>query len=173
MSTHIIVDGYNLIRRSSDLAPLDRRDLQAGRDALIALLAQYKRVKKHRITVVFDGDGTPSLYPQRTNVQGVMVRYSTGGESADAVIERMARREGERAIVVSTDREVQHHSRRHRATVLDAEAFEQRLLMATSGGFGEDQDGDQSGWQATTRKKGPSRRTPKRKRRHLRKMRRL
>ena len=161
MSTHIIVDGYNLIRRSPDLAPLDRRDLQAGRDALIALLAEYKRVKKHRITVVFDGDGTPSLYPQRTNVQGVMVRYSTGGESADA------------AIVVSTDREVQHHSRRHRATVLDAEAFEQRLLMATSGSFGENQDGDQSGWQATTRKKGPSRRTPKRKRRHLRKMRRL
>lgn len=173
MSTHIIVDGYNLIRHSPDLAPLDREDLQAGRDALITMLAEYKRVKKHRITVVFDGADTPSLYPHRANVRGISVLFSARGELADGVIKRMARKEGERALVVSSDREVQRYSHRHRATVIDSGHFEQKLLMAGGNGLGAVYDGDETGWQATTRKKGPSRRTPKRKRRHLRKMRKL
>ena len=172
MSTHIIVDGYNLIRHSPDLAPMDRDDLKDGRDALITMLFDYKRVNKHRITVVFDGADTPSLYPHRANVRGITVLFSARGELADGVIKRMARKEGERALVVSTDREVQRYSQRHRATVMDSGHFEQKLLMA-GGGVAAGHDGDETGWQATTRKKGPSRRTPKRKRRHLRKMRKL
>lgn len=169
MSIHIIVDGYNLIRQSPELAPLDQADLQAGREALITMLAGYKRVKKHRITVVFDGSDTPSLYPQRSNEQGVTVVFSSGGELADAVIKRMAGRGGEGVIVVSSDRDIQRYCEQRRATVIDAGSFEQKLLLAGAvNGFGRDDD-DESGWQVTTRKKGPSRRPSRRKRRRLRK----
>ena len=55
MSLHIIIDGYNLIRQSGQLSMLDMQDLQLGREALVDMLAAYKRFKAHRITVVCDG----------------------------------------------------------------------------------------------------------------------
>jgi len=47
MAVHIIIDGYNLIRQSAELSRLDRRDLQHGREALLELLAAYKKIKRH------------------------------------------------------------------------------------------------------------------------------
>ena len=52
---HIIVDGYNLIRQSDILRLHERQGLEAGRKALVHLLAGYRRSRGHRITVVFDG----------------------------------------------------------------------------------------------------------------------
>ena len=52
---HLIVDGYNLIKQSPRLQALDAMDLQAGREALLELLADYRRRSHHQITVVFDG----------------------------------------------------------------------------------------------------------------------
>ena len=40
---HLIVDGYNVIRQSPRLQFLDVMDLQAGREALLELLAHYRR----------------------------------------------------------------------------------------------------------------------------------
>ena len=52
---HLIIDGYNLIRQSDVLRSHERQGLEAGRKALIRMLAGYRRVMGHRITVVFDG----------------------------------------------------------------------------------------------------------------------
>ncbi|MEQ8213875.1 MAG: NYN domain-containing protein, partial [Smithellaceae bacterium] len=52
---HIIIDGYNLIRQSDSLRRYERQSLEAGRQALISRLIEYKRKKGHKITVVFDG----------------------------------------------------------------------------------------------------------------------
>ena len=49
---HIIIDGYNLIRQSATFSRLDLEDMQTGREALIDALADYKKIKRHRITVV-------------------------------------------------------------------------------------------------------------------------
>ena len=65
MSLHIIIDGYNLIRQSKKLGDLDLQDIRLGRDALVEMLAMYKKFKAHRITVVFDGTGSCPSYPQR------------------------------------------------------------------------------------------------------------
>jgi len=54
MSFHIIIDGYNLIRQSCTLAAFDQKDLQLGREVLLDKLAAYKKIKHHKITVVFD-----------------------------------------------------------------------------------------------------------------------
>lgn len=45
MALHIIIDGYNLIRQSRQLAAFERMDLQTGREALLDQLAVSKKVK--------------------------------------------------------------------------------------------------------------------------------
>ena len=90
MAIHIIIDGYNFIRQSGELAALDRQDLQLGRDALVDMLAAYKKLRAHKITVVFDGTADPALFPSRDRAKGIAVRYSKGGESADDLIKRLA-----------------------------------------------------------------------------------
>jgi predicted RNA-binding protein with PIN domain len=130
MAIHIIIDGYNLIRQSPELAGMDRQDLQLGRDALVDMLAAYKKLKPHKITVVFDGAAEPSLYGSRDRVKGIAIRYSQGGESADDVIRRMASREKAKALVVSSDREVMTAAESAGATALDSAAFEEKMAMA-------------------------------------------
>jgi len=165
MAIHIIIDGYNLIRQSPELSALDIQDLQLGREALVDMLAVYKKLKPHKITVVFDGVKEPFLYGNRDRAKGIRLRFSHGGESADDVIRRMARRERERALVVSSDREVMAAAESAGAAAMDSNAFESKVIMARylSVKGGEEFDED-TGWKPTTRKKGPSRRLSKRKR---------
>ncbi len=165
MAIHLIIDGYNLIRQSPELSGMDRQDLQLGREALVDMLVAYKKLKPHKITVVFDGTAEPSLYGSRDRVRGIAIRYSQGGESADDVIRRMARREKAKALVVSSDREVMSAAESAGATVLDSAAFEEKIAMARYLAIKGGEETVSSGWVPTTRKKGPSRRLPKRKRR--------
>lgn len=165
MAIHIIIDGYNLIRRSPELAGLDRQDLQWGRDALVDLLVAYKKLKPHKITVVFDGTDEPTLYGSRDCAKGIGIVYSHGGESADDVIRRLANKEKAKALVVSSDREVMTAAELAGATVMDSAAFEDKIAMARYLAVkGDGEAIESTGWVPTTRKKGPSRRLPKRKR---------
>jgi hypothetical protein len=172
MAVHIIIDGYNFIRNSDSLRALDRQDIQLGREALVDLLAAYKRFRPHRITVVFDGTGAPEFPAARDRVKGITVRFSRSGETADAVIKRMAARERERALVVSSDRSIVRSASASRAAIIDASEFDQRLQLAAASGSPM-ADTDNDGWVPTTRKKGPARRLPKRRRRDRTKIRKL
>ena len=173
MSIHIIVDGYNLIRQSKSFRRLDRQSLELGRDALVDALSEYKKLKAHKITVVFDGAHTPYPAPDRDHVKGIRIVFSRSGDSADSVITRMARVEKEKALVVSSDRQVQRSSEAFGATSISAEEFETRIVLAVEmGAAGNDRD-EAQGWKPTTKKKGPSRRLPKRKRKHRSKIKKL
>ncbi len=165
MSLHIIIDGYNLIRRSSSLRAAEREELQHGRETLLQRLVRYRRIKPHRITVVFDGMGAPCGAQRRDRVAGIAVIFSGPGESADQVIGRLAVADGERALVVSSDGEVARSARSARASVIGAAEFEERLAQAdaTADDRGEDY-AEAEGWRPTTRKRGPGRRAPKRER---------
>lgn len=173
MSIHIIIDGYNLIRQSSSLRLLDHQDLQLGREALVDLLVKYKRIKHHKITVVFDGTKALSFSGHRDYINGIEIKFSRFGESADAVIKKIAAVEKEKALVVSSDREVVDSSCLSGAAVIGSNEFEQKLEMAAdSDGFnagGKDEDG----WIPTTKKKGPKRRLSKKKRRNRAKIKKL
>lgn len=172
MAVHIIIDGYNLIRNSATLNALDRQDIQLGREALVDRLAAYKRIRPHRITVVFDGTDAPEYAAARDQLKGIRVRFSRSGETADAVIKRMAARERERALVVTSDRSIANSASASRAAVIDSAEFEQRLLLAATAA-GPEEASEDSGWVPTTRKKGPRKRLPKRKRRNRTKIRKL
>lgn len=175
MALHIIVDGYNLIRQSHVMGPIDQQDLELGRQTLLERLAAYKRIKGHQITVVFDGAAQYSVFDRTDREKGINVRFSRHGESADAVIKRMARREGQRALVVSSDREVIGFSESHGAAVIESLEFEQKLEMAeymNMKGLSPESEAD-AGGRLDTRKKGPSKKPPKQKRRHQKKIQKL
>lgn len=162
---HIVIDGYNLIRQSPRFEQLDRQDLEAGRQALLDALVAYKRVKAHPITVVFDGSAAPAGMPRRDRHKGIELRFSQPGELADTVIKRMAGREGNRMLVVSSDREIAAYAEGKGAAVISAAEFEQRLMMARMMDLKGSDEGEPSpGWQPTTKKTGPAKRLPKRQR---------
>lgn len=166
MSLHIIIDGYNLIRQSDTFRFLDRQSMQMGREALVNMLAAYKKIKSHTITVVFDGAQAPPLAAQRDRVKGIVIKFSRSGETADTVIKRLARKERQKALVVSSDREVVDAAESYGAATIGTEAFENKIAMTRQlDGAAIDQD-DHKSWKPTTKKKGPSRRLSKRKRRN-------
>ena len=173
MSIHIIIDGYNLIRQSKQLSALDLQDIQLGREALIDMLAAYKKIKAHRITVVFDGTRSPLLALQRDRQKGITIVFSHRGESADAIIKQMARREGEKALVVSSDLDIVHTVEARGATTISAVDFENKLTLSNyAAGMEIDRDA-YSGWKPTTKKKGPSRRRSKKQRKTRARIRKL
>jgi predicted RNA-binding protein with PIN domain len=167
MGLHLIIDGYNLIRQSAALARVDRRDIAAGRGALLRRLAAYRRLKPHRVTVVFDGAGAPEGTPERDQAMGVRVVFSRQGETADTVIARMARQEAEKALVVTSDRGLARAAEAGGATVLDALEFEARVEMAVALGGEEGPREAETERRVSTRKKGQGHRLPKRERRTL------
>lgn len=167
MGLHLIIDGYNLIRQSAALARVDRRDIAGGREALLRRLAAYRRLKPHRVTVVFDGAGAPEGTPERDQAMGVRVVFSRQGETADTVIARMARQEAEKALVVTSDRGLARAAEAGGATVLDALEFEARVEMAVALGGEEGPREAETERRVSTRKKGQGHRLPKRERRTL------
>jgi predicted RNA-binding protein with PIN domain len=162
MGMHIIIDGYNLVRRSEELSRIDRIDIARGREALIEKLAAYRRLKPHRITVVFDGAGAPALSPGRDRAKGIGIVFSRGGESADAVIARMARQERATALVVSSDLAVVRSAQACGAAVIDSAEFEARLAMASALDGSDPAEAAPHERRVSTRKKGEGRRLPKR-----------
>ena len=171
MSIHIIIDGYNLIRQSGVLSSLDRQDLQQGREALVEMLSAYKKMKPHRITVVFDGGNAPPLTPKRDRVKGIEILFSRQGELADALIKKIASKEREKALVVSSDRDVADFAAAMGCATINAQAFEDRISMAVlMEEKGIEDDESSRGWVPTTKKKGPSKRLTKRARRNRKKI---
>ena len=173
MSIHIIIDGYNLIRQSATLSRLDQQDIMLGRDALVGMLAAYRKIKPHRITVVFDGHHSPAFSPTQDRRKGIAIRFSRKGESADDVIKRMAQKEREKALVVSSDVEVVDTVAACGAATINSALFEDKIKMSAQFDGLETEDEDRQGWTPTTKKRGPSRKLSKKQRRNRKKINKL
>jgi predicted RNA-binding protein with PIN domain len=172
MSIHIIIDGYNFIRQSMSPLLLKTRDLQQEREFLISLLAAWKRRRAHAVTVVFDGGRAPSDLARKDMLQGIEIIFSPAGQTADTVIKQLAAREKEKALVVSSDREIADFVSAQGAAVIDCAAFESRLKALpepqseTAGEPWPEEPDDHPVRPPSTRKNGPSFRLSK-KQRHL------
>lgn len=169
MAIHIIVDGYNLIRQSPAWSLLDRRDIALGREALITGLAAYRRIKPHRVTVVFDGVDAPGLSTARDVRHGIHILFSRRGETADAVIARMVRQEREKALVVSSDAAVARAAHACGAAAIDSREFEFRLTQAAEFQEADTFKEEPPPRRVNTRKKGTGYRLSKRVRHDLNK----
>jgi len=168
---HLIIDGYNVIRQSPRLQFLDVMDLQAGRQALLEMLALYRRRSRHQITVVFDGWQQGDLKESRDRYQGILIIYSRRGERADEVIKRLLRQERERSLVVTSDREIQICAEQARAAWIAAAQFELSYLHDSS--EAADPDAEANFPTRGACKKGPSRRLSKRLRQRQQRLKKL
>lgn len=168
---HLIVDGYNLIRQSAQLQLLDAMDLQAGREALLKILAHYRSRSHHQITVVFDGWQQGDLKESRDRYQGLLIIYSRRGERADEVIKRLLHQERERALVVTSDREIQGFAEQVKAAWINAGQFELSYLHEPAGATDHEAEADSAA--RGTRKKGPARRLSKRLRQRRQRLKKL
>jgi predicted RNA-binding protein with PIN domain len=173
MSIHIIIDGYNLIRQSHSFSDLDRQDIQVGREALLDALAAYRRIKLHKITVIFDGTNAPPFSQHENQIKGIKVKFSRKGELADSLIKRMVNREREKALVVSSDLDIVNFATAKGAATIGSSDFEERVTMAVYMDTKGLEREDEGGWVPSTLKKGPSKRLSKRKRRNRIKIRKL
>ncbi|UCD86792.1 MAG: NYN domain-containing protein [Desulfobacterales bacterium] len=166
MSVHIVIDGYNLIRQSPTLSAIEHRSLEEGREALLQRLVSYKKVRHHPVTVVFDGADADHSPDARSQWKGIRVLFSRPGELADSVIKRIVTQERERAVVVTSDRDITDFAAELGAATMDSVAFENKMNTAAHTEMNHtdffEEEGE--GWKPTTKKKGPSRRLTKRQR---------
>jgi uncharacterized protein len=131
-----LIDGYNVIRRDPALSSRETESLDAGRAALLHVVAAVARTSPDTFTVVFDGARRAGGMASGGRVE---VIFSRPPDHADDVLVRLAARWREGAVVVSSDRAVQDSARRAGATVLGAEEF----LAAITTPPGEDSGGDE------------------------------
>jgi predicted RNA-binding protein with PIN domain len=166
VSLHLVIDGYNVIRQSPRLRSIEVRSLEEGREALIQRLASYKRFKAHCITVVFDGAQACDLGQEKIRERGIDIVFSRHGELADTVIKSIVAKEGPRAVVVTSDKDVADYAAQHGAATIGSVDFELKMQMvgASDSPWRQPME-EEVGWKPTTKKKGPARRRSKRERR--------
>lgn len=105
----ILIDGYNVIKNTPGLARAEQVSQETGRESLLAQLRAKYRHTPHTVIVVFDGGGAVESTLAFTGLSRGRVVYTRRGETADAVIARLAAAEGElgrEVVVVSDDGEV-------------------------------------------------------------------
>ena len=85
---YLIVDGHSVIFAWPELWKLHARRSSLAREALVKQLRDYQDWTGVHVVVVFDGKGKKvEATSEPTDVQ---IFYSRSGQSADAIIERLA-----------------------------------------------------------------------------------
>ncbi len=98
---YLIVDGHSVIFAWPELRKLHARRSSLAREALIKQLRDYQDWTGVRVVVVFDGKGRKiETISEPAEVQ---VFYSRTGQTADAIVERLASKYAKRfELVVAT-----------------------------------------------------------------------
>jgi uncharacterized protein len=98
---YLIVDGHSVIFAWPELRKLHARRSSLAREALLKQLRDYQDWTGVRVVAVFDGKG--KKVDATSDPSEVQVFYSRSGQSADAIIERLASKYAKRyELVVAT-----------------------------------------------------------------------
>jgi predicted RNA-binding protein with PIN domain len=99
--SYLIVDGHSVIFAWPDLRKLHARRTALAREALSQRLRHYQDWTGVHVVVVFDGQG--ARVSASADPHDIQIFYSRQGQTADAIIERLASKYAERfRIVVAT-----------------------------------------------------------------------
>ena len=85
---YLIVDGHSIIFAWPELRKLHARRSSLGREALLKQVRDYQDWTGVHVVVVFDGKG--KKVEATSEPADVQIFYSRSGQSADAIIERLA-----------------------------------------------------------------------------------
>jgi len=124
-----IIDGNNVMGQT----PGWHRERPRARRALLDKLACFARVRKTRITVVFDGAPDRDL-PEGSAFKGVRVLYAHQGSDADTRIERLVESSSDPGglIVVTSDRRLSFAVRSSKAGTIRSGEFRRELENVVS-----------------------------------------
>ncbi len=127
MKIHILIDGYNLIRNYPPLSRAEKADFSQGRERLLEWLSLYRRTTPNPITVAFDGGQGDALAEGRDIFKGIKVLYSSRGQTADDIIKRLAKKDGGKILVVTSDQELGSYCRFFKTGWIRSEEFAHRI----------------------------------------------
>jgi predicted RNA-binding protein with PIN domain len=119
-----IVDGNNVMGQT----PGWHRNKSAARKSLLEKVAFFSRVRKVRVTVVFDGAPDPAV-PEASAFRGVKVFYAKPGSDADRRIEELvdSSKDPRGLTVVTSDRHLAFLVRSRGAAVIRSGEFRSQL----------------------------------------------
>ena len=127
MTIHILIDGYNLIRNYPPLSRVEKADFSQGREKLLEWLSLYRRKIPNPITVVFDGGKGEALAEGSDIYKGIKILYSSQGLTADDIIKRLAKKDGGKILVVTSDQELGSYGRFFKVGWIRSEEFAHRI----------------------------------------------
>ncbi len=123
----LLIDGYNLLHAVGIIGRgIGPGGLERSRLALLNFLVESLDPKEAATTtVVFDAQQAPPGAPRAMDHRGIAVRFSTGYEDADAMIDELIRADSapRRLTVVSSDHQVQRSARRRKARAVDSDVW--------------------------------------------------
>ncbi len=91
---YLIVDGHSIIFAWPELRKLHARRSSRARETLVKQLRDYQDWTGIRVVVVFDGKGRN--IETASGPADVQIFYSRSGQTADAIIERLASKYAQR-----------------------------------------------------------------------------
>lgn len=112
---YLLVDGYNIIYASPELAALARTDLKAARDSLIDLLVNFSGYRREIVILVFDAYKVPGGMEHMEKHHELTVIYTKEAETADQYIEKAAHEIG----------------KKYKVTVATSDNIEQVIVMSS------------------------------------------
>jgi uncharacterized protein len=142
-----LIDGNNVIGQRVGW----HRDKPGSRRRLLEDLARFYRVKKTRISVVFDGAPDQS-FPDGSSYCGVKIFYARQKSNADSRIIEIVEVERNRKglIVVTSDRALASYVRLCGVTVIRAGEFRRMLEQSSTSSTNQSvppiEAGDLDGW---------------------------
>lgn len=114
--------------------------MKKARDGFVDLLIDYKKIKAHDITVVFDGYKSGSATETVSVRGGVKIIYSKLGEKADNVIKRITLKDRKEWIVVSNDRDIVNHAWSVNSIPIPSEKFFELISMRAGKSAGNSEE---------------------------------
>jgi len=148
MALHFILDGYNVLKKTSALADMK---IEVGRETLVRLIETYQPQGSlnNPVTIIFDGGPGMTAVSHESPVR-VFFTYE---QSADEEIKRRVQESGRKRslVVVTDDREIQYYVKSLGAQVMPTNDFLARLKPRRKVGRPSDPDPKVTDYTMTTK----------------------
>ena len=132
LAMSLVIDGYNLMHAAGIVGRgVGPGGLERSRLAVLNFVVEsVEPAELPATTVVFDAQNAPPGLPRELSHRGVRVRFSTGYENADELIEELI--EGDsaprRLTVVSSDHRLHRAARRRKARAIDSDVWYAEMI---------------------------------------------
>ena len=127
----LLIDGFNLIYKFPELeGKMYRGKLNEARKGLIEIIANYNKIKKTKVGIVFDGKRDLGDNTRQEQIMGMQIYYSHDF-SADHLIKEFIKKDANPRMttVVTSDRELIFHLNPFKPEIIKSEDFAELVIQ--------------------------------------------